>query len=166
MEYLCVLSRNRISELSKSELSLQNIKWFLKLLSHQFSLQEMGLRLCHELPPLPSPLRVLKDLGLEKEMVAAFSSSNFGAVCGFLPLGPVCRVVSGSVADQRCLVLPAGVGYFPASTAVAPGEVQLCGWDISCHLCSLVLSCSHPWSSVCELAGSKGAKPKAHKGLV
>lgn len=111
VEYLCVLSRSRISELSMSELSLQNTKWLFKLLSHRFSLQEMELRLCPELPPAPTK-------GVGKPWAGEGDGGCFQHQkcwdCVFIfSLG--CVFVSGSVGDQGCPVLPCTCvnGEFP-----------------------------------------------------
>lgn len=80
VEYLSMLSRSRISELSEAELSLQNVKWWFKMLLPyqwpagcfplvcQFSLQEVGIS-CSDSRLLtdPSPHQGCgKTVGLRK----------------------------------------------------------------------------------------------------
>lgn len=164
MEYLCILSRSRISELSKIELSLLNIKRFFKLLlSHQFSLQETGLRLCHELPP-STHRGCGKTLGSRRTRWLLPAPGILGLCVHFFPWVP-CEglfLAVWVVRDVLCSPVPARVGCFPASTGCGSWggaglqlehlrvEITLV---ISARLC---LSCPHPWNSVCDLICLEG----------
>lgn len=160
MACLCVLSRSRISELSKAELSLQKMEWLFQLLSHQFSLQEMGLRLCHELPPAQG---CGKTLGWRRTWWL-LSAPTVLCLCVHCLPWVLCAGLFLAVDVQGCPVLPCTCtrGDFPASTGCGSwggaglqlGHLQVeITLVISVPLC---LSCSHPWSSVCELVWLKG----------
>lgn len=171
VEYLCVLSRSRISELSKTELPLQNIKWLFKLLSHQFSLQEMELRLCHELPP-SSHWGCGKTLGLRRRRWLLSVPTILGLCVDFFPWVLCAGLFLAVWWSEMSHALLSCMG-FPAITAVALGggaglqlghlqvEITLV---ISVPLCwaSLTLGEQCLWTGL----GWKGTEPKPHKGLV
>lgn len=121
-----MLSRSRISELSKPELSLQNVKWLFKLLlSHQFALQEIGLRLCLELPPST-------QLGLRRRWWLLSAPTIWGLGVHFFPWVP-CEGLFLAVWMIRDVFAPLYLhrgGISLLAQAVVPGEVQVCSWDI------------------------------------